>query len=94
MAKTKALISFAVTMKLICVFVFAYAKKTVFSRRGSDDVLNFMTTYMFAACMLKFKQLWSFNKLICPKGVDGMANTGSVDPDQTAVFSGSALSVL
>ena len=26
-AKTKALISFAVTVKLICVFVFAYAKK-------------------------------------------------------------------
>ena len=25
-AKTKALISFAVTAKLICVFVFAYAK--------------------------------------------------------------------
>ena len=34
-AKTKALISFAVTAKLICVFVFAYAKKPVFSRRGS-----------------------------------------------------------
>ena len=31
-AKTKALISFAVTAKLICVFVFAYA---VFSFRGS-----------------------------------------------------------
>ena len=27
-AKTKALISFVVTAKLICVFVFAYAKKT------------------------------------------------------------------
>ena len=27
MAKTKALISFAVTAKLICVFVFAYAKR-------------------------------------------------------------------
>ena len=26
-AKTKALISFAVTVKLICVFVFAYAKR-------------------------------------------------------------------
>ena len=26
MAKTKALLSFAVTAKLICVFVFAYAK--------------------------------------------------------------------
>ena len=30
-AKTKALISFAVTEKLICVFVFAYAKKNRFS---------------------------------------------------------------
>ena len=28
-AKTKALISFAVTAKLICVFVFAYAKSRV-----------------------------------------------------------------
>ena len=34
-AKTKALISFAVTAKLICVFVFAYAKSRFFSRRGS-----------------------------------------------------------
>ena len=31
-AKTKALISFAVTAKLICIFVFAYAK-----RRFSHD---------------------------------------------------------
>ena len=35
-AKTKALISFAVTAKLICVFVFAYAFfLPVFSRRDS-----------------------------------------------------------
>ena len=33
--KTKALISFAVTAKLICVFVIANAKKPGFSRRGS-----------------------------------------------------------
>ena len=32
-AKTKALISFAVTAKLICVFVFAYAK----SRFSHDE---------------------------------------------------------
>ena len=32
-AKTKALISFAVTAKLICVFIFAYAK----SRFSHDD---------------------------------------------------------
>ena len=40
-AKTKALISFAVTAKLICVFVFAHVKSEVFSRRGSNyDGLN------------------------------------------------------
>ena len=35
-AKTKALISFAVTAKLICVFVFAYAKS-----RFSHDAAHF-----------------------------------------------------
>ena len=34
-AKTKALISFAVTAKLICVFVFAYAKSR-FSHNEAD----------------------------------------------------------
>ena len=33
--KTKALISFAVTAKLICVFFFLICKKPVFSRRGT-----------------------------------------------------------
>ena len=37
-AKTKALISFAVTAKLICVFVFAYAKS-----RFSHDAAQIMT---------------------------------------------------
>ena len=36
LAKTKALISFAVTAKLICVFVFAYAKS-----RFSHDAAHF-----------------------------------------------------
>ena len=36
-AKTKALISFAVTAKLICVFVFAYAKS-----RFSHDAAHFL----------------------------------------------------
>ena len=35
-AKTKALISFAVTAKLICVFVFAYAK-SLFSHDEAHD---------------------------------------------------------
>ena len=42
-AKTKALISFAVTAKLICVFVFAYAKRW-FSR----DAAQF---YISARCL-------------------------------------------
>ena len=39
MAKTKALISFAVTAKLICVFVFAYAKSR-FSHDAAHMVLD------------------------------------------------------
>ena len=38
-AKTKALISFAVTAKLICVFVFAYAKS-----RFSHDAAHIITS--------------------------------------------------
>ena len=36
---------------------------------------------MFAVITLKFKQRY-FQRKICPKGADGMAN--SVDPDQAA----------
>ena len=39
-AETKALISFAVTAKLICVFVFAYAK-TRFSHDAAQIVILF-----------------------------------------------------
>ena len=39
-AKTKALISFAVTAKLICVFVFAYAKSQ-FSHDAAHIVCYF-----------------------------------------------------
>ena len=39
-AKTKALISFAATVKLICIFVFAYAKS-----RFSHDEAQIMLTY-------------------------------------------------
>ena len=59
MAKTKALISFAVTAKLICVFVFAYAKS-----RFSHDVahIGLMTlsvqiiwieSYVYSLCITK-----------------------------------------
>ena len=40
MAKTKALISFAVTVKLICFFVFAYAKS-----RFSHDAAQLIYQY-------------------------------------------------
>ena len=43
-AKTKALISFAVTAKLICVFVFAYAKIRFLLRRAS---YNSILTHKF-----------------------------------------------
>ena len=39
-AKTKALISFAATAKLICVFVFAYAKS-----RFSHDAAQMVSLY-------------------------------------------------
>ena len=42
-AKTKALISFEVTAKLICVFVFAYAKN-----RFSHDVSQLRVTQWFS----------------------------------------------
>ena len=40
MAKTKALISFAVTAKLICVFVFAYVKN-LFSHDAARLTLRY-----------------------------------------------------
>ena len=46
-AKTKALISFVVTAKLICVFVFAYAKI-----RFSHDTAHIMYNSLCAICML------------------------------------------
>ena len=49
--KTKALISFAVTAKLIFVFVFANAKKLVFSRRGPFVINCF---YVGVQCSVYF----------------------------------------
>ena len=43
-AKTKALISFAVTAKLICVFVFAYAK----SRFSHDEAQMENMIYLYS----------------------------------------------
>ena len=53
--KTKALISFAVTAKLICVFVFAYAKS-----RFSHNEAHFLMKLMLIAF-----SLFLFPKSIC-----------------------------
>ena len=57
-AKTKALISFAVTAKLICVFVFAYAK-TRFSHVGAQLSLTRINT------VAKTEGI-SLSKVVCP----------------------------
>ena len=46
-AKTKALISFAVTVKLICVFVFAYAK----SRFSHDEAHLALSHFAVTLCL-------------------------------------------
>ena len=50
-AKTKALFSFAITAKLICAFVFAYAK-SLFSHDAAhifiNVILSFVTDVIFS----------------------------------------------
>ena len=53
-AKTKALISFTVTVQLICVFVFAYAKS-----RFSHDAAQFILVSILLF-LLKVKSLYLF----------------------------------
>ena len=47
-AKTKALISFAVTAKLICAFVFAYADLLVFTCGGSNKRFSVLSFWIFS----------------------------------------------
>ena len=49
-AKTKALISFAVTAKLICVFVFAYVKS-----RFSQDAAHIASASFVDMTLLHYK---------------------------------------
>ena len=63
-AKTKALISSAVTAKLICVFVFAYAKS-----RFSHDEAHLVYTHFVYSCFfwktsICFKKSIYINKLL------------------------------
>ena len=51
-AKTKGLISFAVTAKLICVFVFAYAKS-----RFSHDAAHFKVITAHFYGVRKFRKI-------------------------------------
>ena len=62
-AKTKALISFAVTAKLICIFVFAYAK----SQFSHDAALSDAKKVPGSAGKMKYRyhvmyELWSIRK--------------------------------
>ena len=61
-AKTKALISFAVTAKLICAFVFALAKIR-FSHDAAHMSCHIRKTYNLHTCMLKQRCVQA--KLIC-----------------------------
>ena len=60
MAKTKALISFAVTAKLICVFVFAYAKSRFshdeahMSIMQSHDTTHIILVFCFCSDLQSF----------------------------------------
>ena len=79
-AKTKALISFAVTAKLICVFVFAYAKSRFshneahicicaprFVSNQTVSNMRFPTLHYKPCCMksLEFLNKSGTSKLIC-----------------------------
>ena len=72
-AKIKALISFAVTVKLICVFVFANAKRWI-----SHDVAHVCCKQPTNVITKEF-----FKRVLPQKDSDGIAN--SVDNDQTVL---------
>ena len=63
-AKTKALISFAETAKLICVFVFAYAKI-----RFSHDEANITTWLNINLLVLHFQDTSCRYQLLCGENV-------------------------
>ena len=51
-AKTKALISFAVTAKLICFFVFAYAYCWI-SHAAAQNGLHIGYSFLFLMCLVE-----------------------------------------
>ena len=58
MAKTKALISFAVTAKLTCVFVFAYAKSRFSHNEAHIVKLGFTGVYIIFFLFALKHRLW------------------------------------
>ena len=75
MAKTKTQISFAVTAKLICVFVFAYAKN-----RFSHDAAQFevYTPYMFVRIVSFVSRLFVHHVLVFCIGPPLAFNAASI----------------
>ena len=61
MAKTKTLISFAVTAKLICVFVFAYAKIWFSHDAAHMRILILFVTSFFFMFKLSERLVYCFN---------------------------------
>ena len=72
--KTKALISFAVTVKLICVFVFAYAKS-----RFSHDAAHLMIIKLLRSWTERLRQtVWNQIRLLSDEQFDNytVCNSG------------------
>ena len=63
-AKTKALTSFAVTAKLICVFVFAYAKS-----RFSHDEAQILYTDIFVGKMCEALPMQTSSHIFSTKSI-------------------------
>ena len=88
-AKTKALISFAVTAKLICVFVFAYAKRWYSHNAAHVVCFRYLQERMkqmeeertmALAAVSKYKVFESCCKKTCLRGV-------RLGPTQTGLYS-------
>ena len=77
-AKTKALISFAVTGKLICVFVFTYAKSRFSHNEAQLFVLNKLMEMRFSGDMSNITALYASEseqiKATLSRGLHGNPN--------------------
>ena len=55
----------------------------------NEERKKIQTLEKITVLVLKFKQVWFYHRVMCPKDADGMTN--SVDPDQTAPSGGDCL---